>query len=79
MGEVNYDLTESVKKNSWAKRSLYFYKNVKKGDSLKGTYKSVRPGYGLHPKYFDEISNYVASKDIEKGDRVDWDSITKSK
>ena len=79
LGEVNYDLTESIKKNSWAKRSLYFYKNVKKGDSLKGTYKSVRPGYGLHPKYFDEISNYVASKDIEKGDRVDWDSITKSK
>ena len=78
MGKIDYELTESVKKNFWARRSLYFYKDVKKGESLKGTYKSVRPGYGLHPKYFDEISTYIAAKNIEKGERVDWDSITKS-
>ena len=78
MGKIDYELTESVKKNFWARRSLYFYKDVKKGESLKGTYKSVRPGYGLHPKYYDEISTYIAAKNIEKGDRVDWDSITKS-
>ncbi len=78
MGKIDYELTESVKKNFWARRSLYFYKDVKKGESLKGTYKSVRPGYGLHPKYFDEISTYIAAKNIEEGDRVDWDSITKS-
>ena len=41
------------------------------------SYKSVRPGYGLHPKYFDKIKDYIAAKDIEAGDRVDWDSIKK--
>ncbi len=77
IGDIDYKLTESVKKNYWARRSLYFHKNVNKGDEIKGSYKSVRPGYGLHPKHFDEISSYVATKDIEVGDRVDWDVIRK--
>ena len=51
-------------------------KNVKKGQKIKGSYKSIRPGYGLHPKHFDEIREYVATRDIETGDRVDWDKIT---
>ena len=29
IGNINYELTESVNKNYWARRSLYFYKNVK--------------------------------------------------
>ena len=77
IGNINYELTESVNKNYWARRSLYFYKNVKKGEEIKDTYKSVRPGYGLHPKYYDEIDDYIATKDIEIGDRVDWDVIRK--
>ncbi len=77
IGNVNYELTESVNKNYWARRSLYFYKNVKKGEEIKGSYKSVRPGYGLHPKYYDEIKDHITTKDIEIGDRVDWDVIRK--
>ena len=50
---------------------------VKKGEKIENCYRSVRPGYGLHPKYFNEIKNYVATKDLEVGDRVDWDSIKK--
>ena len=34
-GEINYDLSKGVKKNDWAKRSLYFHKNVKKGGKIK--------------------------------------------
>ena len=77
LGDINYDLTESVKENVWAKRSLYVSKNVKKGEILKGNIKSVRPGYGLHPMYFDEVSSYFATKDLEIGDRVTWDVITR--
>ena len=35
LGDINYDLTESVKENVWAKRSLYVSKDVKKGEILK--------------------------------------------
>ena len=76
MGDINYKVTKEAEKNLWAKRSLYFIKNVKKGQKIKGSYKSIRPGYGLHPKHFDEIKEYVATRDIETGDRVDWDKIT---
>lgn len=79
LGFVNYELTKEVEKNIWAKRSLYFSKDVKEGEKIENCYRSVRPGYGLHPKYFDEIASYVASKDVEIGDRVDWDSIKKLK
>ena len=77
LGKVDYSLTKEVEKNLWAKRSLYFSKDVKKGEKIENCYRSVRPGYGLHPKYFNEIKNYVATKDLEVGDRVDWDSIKK--
>mgnify|MGYP001584526488 FL=1 len=77
IGKVDYEVSNESKKNSWARRSLYFYKNVKQGEKIKNTYKSVRPGYGLHPKYYEQIVNYIASKDIEIGDRVDWESMQK--
>jgi len=77
LGAVDYSVSKEAEKNIWAKRSLYFYKDVKKNEKILNSYKSVRPGYGLHPKYFDKIKDYIAAKDIEAGDRVDWDSIKK--
>ena len=47
--------------------------------TLKGKIKSVRPGYGLHPKHFDEVSYYYATQDLEVGDRLAWDVISKEK
>ena len=77
LGVVDYSVSKEAEKNIWAKRSLYFYKDVKKNEKIVNSYKSVRPGYGLHPKYFDKIKDYIATKDIEAGDRVDWDIIKK--
>tara|TARA_B100000965_G_C19600686_1_gene762457 strand:- start:277 stop:1332 length:1056 start_codon:yes stop_codon:yes gene_type:complete len=75
LGKIKYEVSNEASKNLWARRSLYFIKNLKKGEKIKGSYKSIRPGFGLHPKHFDSIENYIAGKDIEIGDRVDWDSI----
>ena len=79
LGSISYDLTSSVEKNYWARRSLYVSENIKKGEQLKGKIKSVRPGYGLHPKHFDEVSYYYATQDLEVGDRLAWDVISKEK
>ena len=46
---------------------------------LKRKIKSVRPGYGLHPKHFDEVSYYYATQDLEVGDRLAWDVVSKEK
>jgi len=54
------------------KRSLYICKDIKKGELFNETnIKSVRPGYGLHPKYLNTILGSVAKKDFKFGDRVE--------
>jgi len=67
LGKVNY----INKKNRDFSRSLYIVKNIKKGEVLtEENVKSIRPGYGLHPKYLPEILGKKANKDLEKGDRL---------
>lgn len=72
MGKVDYSLTEKKKKSRQFARSLYISKDIKKGEVFKEeNIRSVRPGYGLHPKYLKDVLGKVAEKDYEFGERVD--------
>ena len=53
-------------------------KNLKKGEviSNKNT-KSIRPGHGLAPKYFEEILGKKVLIDVEAGTAANWDHIEK--
>lgn len=79
IGEVNYDLTEKQKKGLVFSRSLYIVKNVKKGELLTSdNVRSIRPGYGLHPKYFEELVNKsIFIEDFSAGTRMSFDLIEK--
>jgi pseudaminic acid synthase len=49
-------------------RSLYACKEIKKGEAFtKHNIKSIRPGDGLHPKYYEKLLTKTASKDIQAG------------
>jgi pseudaminic acid synthase len=53
-------------------RSLYVSKNIKKGEVFtESNIKSIRPGYGMHPKYLKDVLGKVAQKDFEFGDRFE--------
>ncbi|GAA3566024.1 pseudaminic acid synthase [Snuella lapsa] len=68
LGEVSYELSEKVKKNKKFARSLFVIKDVKKGDVVSSeNVRSIRPGYGMHPKYFKDILGNTFSQNIEKG------------
>jgi len=68
MGVVDYNLTENQKKSSQFKRSLYISMDVKAGELVsENNVKSIRPGFGLHPKYLEEIINKRFIKDLKKG------------
>ena len=70
IGKVDYALTEKQKKGRDFSRSLYIAEDIKKGEVFNDTnLRSVRPGFGLHPKYYNQIIGTVADKDYEKGDR----------
>jgi pseudaminic acid synthase len=72
LGKVDYSLNESKKKNRRFSRSLYISKDIKKGEVFsEENIRSVRPGYGLHPKYLQDLLGKIATKDYRFGDRVD--------
>lgn len=76
LGKVTYELTDKVKKNRVFARSLFVVKNIKKGEKFSDeNIKSIRPGYGMHPKYITDIIGKKARKDVEKGTPLDWDLI----
>lgn len=68
IGKVSYERTESEKGNAQFRRSLYIVKDVKKGDILtKDNVKSIRPGFGLPPKFFDSVIGKKFSSDYKSG------------
>ena len=76
LGKVSYELTEKMKKGREFARSLFVVKDVKKGEVFtEENVRSIRPGYGLHPKYLKEILGRRARKDIERGTPLSWELI----
>jgi pseudaminic acid synthase len=72
LGKVDYSLNEKKKKNRRFARSLYVAKDIKRGEIFtEENIKSVRPGYGLHPKYLEDILGNKADKDYKLGERVE--------
>lgn len=77
MGKIDYTLTEKMKGSRTACRSLYVAEDVKAGDVVtEKNVRSVRPGFGLHPKYTHEIMGHRFNCDLEKGDRMSLDYVT---
>lgn len=76
IGKVSFEPTETMKTGRRAARSLYVAQDVKVGDVITTeNVRSVRPGYGLHPKYLKEILGKKFIKDGKIGDRLAWDMI----
>ena len=67
IGKVNY----KQKKGRDYSRSLYVVKDIKKGEKFTNeNIKSIRPGFGLHPKYLPQILGKKSNKNLKKGDRM---------
>lgn len=76
IGSVNYAITQSAQKNILARRSLYFTRTLSKGHILTtDDIKSVRPGFGLHTKHYDQVLGETLNIDVELGDRVSFDVL----
>ena len=71
LGKVDYTLTEKQKQGRNFSRSLYIAKDVKKGDLVTiDNLKSVRPGYGMHPKNLPNLLGKKFKMDCKKGTRA---------
>lgn len=71
LGTVAYKTDPSAIKGREFSRSLYVAEDMKAGDIItERNVRSVRPGYGLHPKYLPEILGKHVNRDLKKGERI---------
>ncbi|WP_387463033.1 pseudaminic acid synthase [Photorhabdus sp. RM323S] len=76
LGNVNYEKTESEKGNVKFRRSLYAVRDITKGEKLTPeNIKSIRPGFGLPPKYYEDVLGKHANIDIKAGTALKFDII----
>lgn len=67
-GVIDYEMTEKKVKSRQFSRSLYIVEDVKKGDVIsERNIRSIRPGYGMHPKYYSLVLGKKFSNDFKKG------------
>ena len=70
IGVVDYALTDKQAKGKDFSRSLYVVKDMKAGDLIsEKNVRSIRPGFGLHPKYLNDVLGKKVTVDLEKGER----------
>lgn len=76
IGKIDYTLTEKQKKGKDFSRSLYVVKDIKAGEVItEENVKSIRPGFGLHPKFYKEILRKAVKVDLERGTPLSLCSI----
>ena len=74
LGKVDYGRKPSEEANVMLRRSLYFIKDIKTGEVItKDHVRSIRPGYGLAPKYLEQVIGKVANQDVQRGKHVQWE------
>ena len=76
LGTVDFKLTEKQIKGRDFSRSLYVVDNVKKGQIIsEKNVRSIRPGFGLHPKYLPQVLGKRFVVDVDRGSRFNLDLI----
>lgn len=76
MGDVHYGVTDHEFETRIFRRSLFVVEDMKAGDTFtKHNIRSIRPGHGLHPRYYDDILGKNAKIDIDRGTPLNWNMI----
>jgi len=72
LGSVEYTMSENKLKSREHSRSIYVSQDIQKGEILsESNLKSVRPGFGMHPKHLEKYLGTEAQKDYKFGDRFE--------
>lgn len=80
LGSVNYEMTEDEKSNICFRRSVFVVKDMIKGEVFsKENTRVIRPGYGMKPKFYEEILGKHAGKNICCGTPLTFDMIKEQK
>lgn len=76
LGKVTYELTEQQVRSREDGRSLFVVKDVKAGEALtEENVRSIRPNFGLHTMYYEEVIGKKAKVDVKKGTPLAWNLV----
>jgi len=76
LGQETYELTEKQRSGKTFARSLYVAEDIKEGELItERNVRSVRPGFGLHPKYLKDVLGKKINRNLEKGEKLTLEVI----
>lgn len=77
LGKISYKVGEQEAKSRVFRRSLFVVRDVQKGEVFtEENVRSIRPGYGLPPRYLKDVLGRKATKDIKRGSPLSWALIS---
>ncbi|MEX6688448.1 pseudaminic acid synthase [Danxiaibacter flavus] len=76
LGEVQYGIQEAERKSVEYKRSIYVVEDIAAGEKFsEKNIRIIRPGDGLHPRYYEQLLLSCASSDLKKGTPVKFRDV----
>lgn len=77
MGKITFGPTEKEKASLKFRRSIYVSKDIEVGEAFtKENIKVIRPGYGLEPKFYEQVLNMKANKRLVAGTPLSWELLS---
>ena len=78
IGKVDYGRKSSELGNVKFRRSLYIVEDIRAGEVISNYHvRSIRPGYGLAPKYLNSVIGKKVNKDLNRGEALKLEYISK--
>ena len=79
-GQVKYGVSPQEESSIVFRRSLFVVEDIAEGQALTSeNIRSIRPGYGLKPKYYKEVLGKIANKDLKRGTPLKWEDLEDGK
>ena len=76
VGQVTYGGTQAEEKSRAYRRSLYIARDMAAGEALTPeSLRAVRPGFGLPPKFYDQLLGKKVTRAVTAGTPLDWDLV----
>jgi pseudaminic acid synthase len=76
LGCVHYQATQNEKKSKQFKRSIYFVEDLAEGELItKKSIRCIRPGFGISPKYSEQLLGRRVKKSVKKGTPTSWELV----
>lgn len=76
IGRITYGATQAEEKSKAFRRSIYVTEDLKEGDVLtRSNLRTIRPGFGLPPKFYDQLIGRKVRKAVKRGTPMSWDIV----